>query len=200
MSIQSLQLNLHDAARLHDAVLCGVAAAKGTSHSLVLTLGERAPALGFNGWASYVDVVGAKHDSRTQAKRTTLLYRGETGMLERLCSGLPGFGALIRLALEACPGMVVAYVHILQQSSAQACFNWHTDSATEGYERVRKTLVVLLSDTHSSMQVKDEPEFNYKGAGSAALFDSASVHRSGAATPGTVKIAVMLKRNLKRLW
>ena len=30
--------------------------------------------------------------------------------------------------------------------------------------------------------------------------DSASVHRSGAATPGTVKIAVMLKRNLKRLW
>ena len=96
--------------------------------------------------------------------------------------------------------MVVAYVHVLQQSSAQACFNWHTDTATEGYERVRKTVVVLLSDTHSSMQIQGEPEFYYYGAGSAAMFDSAIVHRSGAASPGTVKIALMMKRNLKRLW
>jgi hypothetical protein len=188
MSIQSLQLNPHDAARLHDAVLRGLAAAEGTSHSLVLTLGERAPALGFNGGASCVDVVGAAALPRRD------------GMLERLCSGLPGFGALARLALEACPGMAVAYVHVLQQSSAQACFNWHTDAAAEGYERVRKTLVVLLSNTHSSIQAEGEPERNYKGAGSAALFDSASVHRSAAATRGTVKIAITLKRNLKRVW
>ena len=114
-------------------------------------------------------------------------------MLQRLRAGLPGFDALERMALFACPGMQVAYVHVLQQSSAQACFNWHTDTETEGYGAVRKTMVVLLSDTASSMQVQDEPEFVYSGVGAAALFDSDRIHRSGQASAGTLKIALMLK-------
>ena len=41
-------------------------------------------------------------------------------------------------------------------------------------------MVVLLSDTASSMQVQDEPEFVYSGVGAAALFDSDRIHRSVA--------------------
>ena len=192
MSITSLRLEAEYAIQLGDALRHGVVTAKSTAHSLVLSLLGGKP-LGFNGWDSYINVVGATHNAKAQAKHTTLLYRGEAGMLQRLRAGLPGFDALERMALFACPGMQVAYVHVLQQSSAQACFNWHTDTETEGYGAVRKTMVVLLSDTASSMQVQDEPEFAYSGVGAAALFDSDRIHRSGQASAGTLKIALMLK-------
>ena len=191
MSITSLRLDRRIATQLSDALRHGIAAAKGTTHSAILVLGGEM--LRFSGWDSYSNVVGTTHNAREQAKRTTLLFRGEPGMLRRLHLGLPGFGALLGMALEACPGMQVAFVHVLQQSSAQACFSWHTDTATKDYEDVRKTVVVLLSDTSSSMQIQDEPEFTYSGVGSAALFDSDRVHRSGAASAGTLKIALMLK-------
>ena len=191
MSITRLSLPHDDAASLCDAIVDGINAAKGTDASLVMTLdGET---LGFRGWNRYSNVVGAKHNAKVQAKHTTLLYRGETGMLQRLRRGLPGFDALERMALEACPGMQVAFAHVLQQSSAQACFNWHTDTQTEGYDAVRKTMVVLLTDTMSSMQIQGEPEFAYSGVGAAALFDSDRVHRSGQASAGTLKVALMLK-------
>jgi hypothetical protein len=191
MSITSLYLDAEHAIQLGNALRDGAVAAKSTANSLVLSLGGKR--LGFKGWASYVNVVGATHNAKAQAKHTTLLYRGETGMLQRLRAGLPGFDSLERMALDACPGMQVAFVHVLQQSSAQACFNWHTDTETEGYGAVRKTMVVLLSDTASSMQVRDEPEFVYSGVGAAALFDSDRIHRSGQASAGTLKIALMLK-------
>ena len=191
MSITSLYLDADHAIQLGNALRDGAVAAKSTANSLVLSLGGKR--LGFKGWASYVNVVGATHNAKAQAKHTTLLYRGETGMLQRLRAGLPGFDSLERMALDACPGMQVAFVHVLQQSSAQACFNWHTDTQTEGYDAVRKTMVVLLSDTASSMQVQGEPEFAYSGVGAAALFDSDRIHRSGQASAGTLKIALMLK-------
>ena len=191
MSITSLLLYADHAIQLGDALRHGAAAAKGTANSLVLSLGSKR--LGFKGWGSYVNVLGATHNAKAQAKHTTLLYRGEAGMLQRLRAGLPGFDALERMALVACPGMQVAFVHVLQQSSAQACFNWHTDTQTEGYDAVCKTMVVLLSDTASSMQVQGEPEFAYYGVGAAALFDSDRIHRSGQASAGTLKIALMLK-------
>ena len=155
---KEVQVVLKEAAFKEAALECGT-----TANSLVLSLGGKR--LGFNGWDSYINVVGATHNAKAQAKHTTLLYRGEAGMLQRLRAGLPGFDALERMALVACPGMQVAFVHVLQQSSAQACFSWHTDTETEGYGAVRKTMVVLLSDTASSMQVQDEPEFVYSGVG-----------------------------------
>ena len=191
MLVTSLRLDAKRAIELGDALSRGAVAAKGTAHSLVLPLDGKH--LGFNGWDSYVNVVGATHNAKAQAKHTTLLYRGETGMLPRLRTGLPGFDALERMAFVACPGMEVAFVHVLQQSSGQACFNWHTDTETEGYGAVCKTMVVLLSDTKSSMQVQGEPEFVYSGVGAAALFDSDRIHRSGQASAGTLKIALMLK-------
>ena len=191
MSVTSLCLDAKHANVLGDALSRGAVAAKGTAHSLVLPLDGKP--LGFSGWGSYVNVLGATHNAKAQAKHTTLLYRGETGMLQRLRTGLPGFDALESMALVACPGTQVAFVHVLQQSSAQACFNWHTDTETEGYGAVCKTMVVLLSDTASSMQVQGEPEFVYSGVGAAALFDSDRIHRSGQASAGTLKIALMLK-------
>ena len=136
MSITSLSMDFNAASELRDALLGGVAAATGTRNSIVLTLGGKET--GFNGWASYSDIVGASHRPKEQAKRTTLLFRGEDGLLSSLRGGLPGFDALIRMAHQACAGMRVAFVHVLQQSSPQACFNWHTDTATPGYGRVRK--------------------------------------------------------------
>ena len=151
MSITSLLLDAERAIQLGDALRHGAVAAKGTANSVVLSLGgER---LGFNGWDSYVNVVDATHNAKAQAKHTTLLYRGEAGMLQRLRAGLPGFDALERMALVACPGMQVAFVHVLQQSSAQACFSWHTDTETEGYGAVRKTMVVLLTVSLSSTTI-----------------------------------------------
>ena len=191
MSITPLSLDDEHAIQLGDALCHGAVAAKGTANSLVLSLGGKL--LGFNGWNSYINVVGATHSAIAQAKHTTLLYRGEAGMLQRLRAGLPGYDALERMALDACPGMQVAFIHVLQQSSAQACFNWHTDTQTEGYSAVRKTMVVLLTDTTSSMQIEGEPEFVYPGVGAAALFDSDRIHRSGQASAGTLKVALMLK-------
>lgn len=192
MSIKAFHIEVEHATQLGDALRRGVVAAEGTVHSLVLSLGGGEP-LGFNGWDKYTSVLGATHDAKAQAKHTTLLYRGEPGMLRRLRAGLPGFDEVVRGALRACPGMKVVFVHVLQQSSAQACFNWHTDTAEPGYGAVRKTMVVLLSNTASSMQIQGEPEFTYSGVGAAALFDSDRVHRSGEASAGTLKIVLFLK-------
>ena len=107
MSITSLFLDAEHAIQLGNALRHGAVAAKSTANSLVLSLGGKR--LGFNGWGSYINVVGATHNAKAQAKHTTLLYRGEAGMLQHLRAGLPGFDSLERMALDACPGMQVDF-------------------------------------------------------------------------------------------
>ena len=199
VAIQPVSMPAPAAEELHDALVRGAADATNSPHSIVLALGGPVP-LGFNGWDSFGDVNAARHNPREQSKKTSILYRGEPGMLERLRRGLPGFEAVTELVADVAPGFKIAFVHVLLQSSAQATFAWHRDNETEGYERVRKTLVVLLSDTPSSMQVRCQAPFQYGRRGSGALFGADEVHRSGAASPGTVKVAVMLERSLQRLW
>ena len=200
MSIRKLQLGLTEAETLYSALCKGIANSKGFRHSLELHLRSAAQpfaptvSTAFYGWGSYVNVPDCKHNATEQSKHTTLLYRGEPGLLQQLRLGLPGFDALVRMAEDACPGFEVAFAHVLQQSSPQACFGWHTDTATEGYEDVRKTLVVLLSDTESSMQIEGRSQpFVYSGVGCAALFDSDCMHCSGPASHGTIKVALMLR-------
>eukprot|EP00966_Prymnesium_polylepis_P209348 4849774-Prymnesium_polylepis.1 len=48
------------------------------------------------------------------------------------------------------------------------------------------------------MQVEGFEEYAYDGQGSAVLFDSGAVHRSGHASAGTVKIALFLKPRCPR--
>ena len=136
MSITSLYLDAEHAIQLGNALRDGAVAAKSTANSLVLSLGGKR--LGFNGWGSYINVVGATHNAKAQAKHTTLLYRGEAGMLQRLRAGLPGFDALERMALVACPGMQVAFVHVLQQSVASRCVTLALESRCCGWLGVER--------------------------------------------------------------
>ena len=182
------------AAALLDALRQARKAAKGHKETLRFPgRGDRGAPLRFHGWNTYSNVACAKHDPAQQAKHTCVLYRGERGMLQRLSAALPGFGDVLALASSASPGMEIALVHALFQDSPQACFNWHCDNGVEGSEDVLRTIVILLSDTASSMQVKGFAEYAYDGQGSAVLFDSGAVHRSGNATAGTVKIALFLR-------
>ena len=183
------------AAALLDALRQARKAAKGHKETLRFPgRGDRGAPLRFHGWNTYSNVACAKHDPAQQAKHTCVLYRGERDMLQRLSAALPGFGDVLALASSDSPGMEIALVHALFQDSPQACFNWHCDNGVEGSEDVLRTIVILLSDTASSMQMKGFSEYAYDGQGSAALFDSGAVHRSGNATAGTVKIALFLRR------
>jgi len=114
-------------------------------------------------------------------------------MLQRLSALLPGFGDVLVLADRVAPNMEIAMVHALFQDSPQARFRWHRDNKVKGSEDVECTIVILLSDTRSSMQVEGFEEYAYDGQGSAVLFDSGAVHRSGHAAAGTVKIAIFLR-------
>ena len=87
------ELDPVNVANLRDVINKGVKHAKGSPHSLILSLGAGILSQGFNGWAKYTDVVGAKHNSKVQSKRTTKLYDREAGMLEKLRSGLCAFRA-----------------------------------------------------------------------------------------------------------
>ena len=180
------------AALLLDSLQSARKAAKGHKETL------RIPGCGkeqaaFYGWDTYNNVACAKHEPRQQAKHTCVMFRGETAMLQRLSAALPGFSNVLALARHAEPDMEIALVHALFQDSAQARFHWHRDNEVEGSEDVMRTLVILLSDTVSSMQVDGYEEYTYTGQGSAVLFDSGALHRSGHAATGTVKVALFLR-------
>ena len=64
MSITSLYLDAEHAIQLGNALRHGAVAAKSTANTLVLSLGGKR--LGFNGWDSYVNVVGATHNAKAQ--------------------------------------------------------------------------------------------------------------------------------------
>ena len=91
--------------------------------------------------------------------------------------------------------------HVLDKARAGLGFrfHWHRDNEVEGSEDVERTIVILLSDTQSSMQVKGFKEYAFDGQGSAVMFDSNAVHRSGHAAAGTVKLAIFLRPRCPRL-
>ena len=199
-SITSLQLSLDNARRLSEALHQGFEDARGYSSrgyscSLALKLdGEEGSPTGFHGWSDFRAVRGTKHNAKAQRRVTAVLFHAKHGMdkLGKLRAGLAGFVALERLAYGAAPGHQVHAVHVLRQSSQQACSDFHRDNAVLDYRCVRKTIVVLLSDTPSSMQMEGEEEFIYEKMGAAAIFDSGSSHRSGNAAPGVLKAVLML--------
>lgn len=198
-----VQLHLaEDAAhRLHDAICAGVRAAERNNDRpgaprLVLRLQGRR--YSFYGFGTFDAVRAYEHDPLAQEKAAILLYRGEAGMLTTLRQELAGFEALCSLAEATCPGLEIVYAHVLLQSNAQACLDWHRDTETRGYRHVKTTLVVLISKTYSTMDIVDRDgsvkTLTYRGRGSAVRFDADCEHRSGAASPGTVKVALMLAR------
>ena len=191
-----LHFDVIEARRLHTSICKGVAAAKKSSASASLLLQMKGRQYSFHGFGTYQIVRSRVHKPLEQKKVAILLYRGEPGLLHTLRQELPGFGALCTFAELHCPGLDVAFVHALFQSSSQACLDWHTDTGTKGYERVQKTLVVQLSDTLSAMEIVDGDgrvhTLTYD-QGTAIIFDSKSRHRSGTATRGTIKMTLMMR-------
>ena len=80
--------------------------------------------------------------------------------------------------------MEIALVHALFQDSPQARFDWHRDNEVKDSEDVERTIVILLSDTQSSMQVEGFEEYAYDGQGSAVLFDSGAMVGGDRSDPG----------------
>ena len=196
-----VQLHLaEDAAhRLHAAICAGVRAAERNNDrpgAPRLVLGLQGRRYSFYGFGTFKAVRACEHDPLAQEKAAILLYRGEAGLLTTLRRELAGFEALCGLAEATCPGLKIVYAHVLLQSNAQACLDWHRDTETRGYRHVKTTLVVLISKTYSTMDIVDRDgsvkTLTYRGRGSAVRFDADCEHRSGAASPGTVKVALML--------
>lgn len=189
-----LHFDVHEARRLHAAIRKGVAAAQQSSASLVLQL--QGCQCSFYGFSTFQYVRTPVHRPLQQRKVAILLYRGERGLLKMLRRELPGFGALCAFAEGHCPGLQIAFAHALLQSCPQACLDWHTDTGTQGYEHVKQTLIALISDTSSTLDILDNDGSVHTVAyrqGSAVLFDSNRRHRSGTASRGTLKIALMLR-------
>ena len=174
----------------------GVAAAQKSEASANLLLHMKGRLYSFHGFGTYQFVRSPVHQPLEQKKVAILLYRGEPGLLPTLRKELPGFNALCTFAELHCAEMEVAFVHALFQTSPQACWDWHTDTGTKGYERVKRTLVVQLSNTISEMEIMDKDgrvhTLSY-GQGGAVLFDSNARHRSGTATRGTIKMTLMMR-------
>ena len=191
-----LHFNVLEARRLHTSMCEGVAAAQKSEASANLLLHMKGRLYSFHGFGTYQFVRSPVHQPLEQKKVAILLYRGEPGLLLTLRQELPGFNALCTFAELHCSEMEVAFVHALFQTSPQACWDWHTDNETKGYERVKRTLVVQLSNTISEMEIMDDDgrvhTLRY-GQGGAVLFDSNARHRSGTATRGTIKMTLMMR-------
>lgn len=192
-AIQHASLDRSEAIQLCRSLNAGIAAARERS-SLTLTLEGRE--YRFYGWDGFKQVRAHSHDATAQAKHTILIYRGERGLLGLLRRALPGFDAICTLAEKTCPGLRVGFVHGLRQGCAQACLDWHADSDTQGYRRVQKTMVTCLTDTETHLDVEVLPgvvqTFPYQGEGSTLIFDAGLRHRSGPASAGTLKVALMM--------
>ena len=139
----------------------------------------------FQGYNSYGKTHADHLDAKEQSKFTTVLP-GDRVELLRL--GIGGFPEMLDFCKEIAGSLEFLSAHILRQDSPQARFRWHRD--TEQGTHYVLTIVFLLSQTKSTMQVAGFDEVDYLGPGSGVAFPSDSVHRSGHADPGTLKIAL----------
>ena len=107
---------------------------------------------------------------------------------------LPYLSHILTYCRLRAPNRAIAFVHLLDQTSAQAQFSWHVDNNPhdEGYGEIKLSFVFSITDTRSSMQVAGKAEFEYEGAGSGCMFSAGLWHASGHAEAGTLKVAVFL--------
>ena len=90
-------------------------------------------------------------------------------------------------------------IDILRQSTngkngaKEALFGWYVDNQNEKIES-EMTIVILLSDTASAMQIAGLKEFDYDRVGCAACFQSKLWHRSAFAAEHTTKLSLFCKK------
>ena len=167
------------------------------------TSSKREQFIVFNGYDSYAFHQGDKQDETAalNQKKTTSVISGKE--LPRISKAMPALTSLVDFVKESYPGMDISFVDVLRQSSdgmygsKEALFDWHKDNDSPERSKVTRTVIFLLSDTKSSMQVCGFDEVHYKGQGSGIGFMADMWHRSGFAEPGTMKIAFFLTGKCK---
>ncbi|KAL3912289.1 MAG: hypothetical protein SGPRY_008385 [Prymnesium sp.] len=197
--------------RLHDACRHAFAASeeRGEPGGLFLCAGgEQATFWGFQNY----DRVQSKLVPTVQRQFTTMLPLHEledTRWRRLLFSALDGLEELVSFAKAQAGGHTLLACHMLRQDSQQACFAWHQDNLNNPNTQI--SMVFLLSDTRSTMQVAGSEPFVYDGSGSGVIFPSEAHHRSGPASNRTLKItfffgvsqssaAMFLSRKMRGEW
>ena len=171
----------------YDSVLCG-----NKDGSLLLSNGKRNKL--FTGYNEYFKHQG-EHSGEEQKKVTTLIPYDDISYAR---NGLKKMENLLSLCTPYTSGLYFFQLHVLRQTSTQALFTWHRD--TEEFDFISTTIVVLLTSSHSTMQVAGKPMFVYPTAGTCAIFPADATHRSGTSSPGTIKIALFFaKPRIRRL-
>ena len=157
--------------------------------------------MAFAGFDTYTLNQGDQDDNNgLRQKKCTTSIKGKD--IPLLKSAFPALKTFIEAVLSY-SSMEIAFIDILRQSSTgqfggkESLFNWHRDNDGDR-TKVRQTIIFLLTDTDTSMQVLGYDEMHYNGAGCGVAFVSNMWHRSMNAAPGTMKIAFFLTGKPRR--
>ena len=156
--------------------------------------GQRVEGYGFGDYGN----VNGKHNNNEQRKRNCVIEVDNVRNTLLFCSVLPGLGDVMHFCLSRSPGLEIALVHLIDQSSVQSQYDWHQDHlAGKGYEEVEFTYIFVLSTEPgagcTSMQMGGRAEYRYPGPGHGVLFRSRMWHKS-VLGGGAKKLVLFMKR------
>lgn len=133
-----------------------------------------------HGYKDFFKVRG-RHSPSDQYKTTCAI---EADRLWLFVTVLPHLDEIVQFCEAFKPGKQVAKLHILDQSSEQSIFDWHTDndpSLGDGYGDIAVSFVFSLSYIQTHLKVAGAgKEFVYETIGSGACFDPSLFHKSGS--------------------
>lgn len=183
-------------------ILEGFDAARKTQYSCIWTLpgGGQVSATGYR---NYKRVHARAHLPTAQQRHTCILDIGDASahqssqLLLQLGLVMPSLHIVLLFCYKTCPSLRVAHCHLLRQDDCNARFNWHTDNTPGDFSAavacaMRKTFVFNLTNTCTSMQLRNRDPFFFERPGSGALFDSSKEHRTHSAVKGTLKLTVFM--------
>lgn len=169
--------------------------------------GEERYFVGFN---TYPKMQGSRtvEGYNRQRKYTTTIHKSYINFLLQAIPEVKDVVQVVQSVLcdRADEGLELYCVDILRQSSTgdqgamEALFDTHSDN--EGNRRiVSHSVVVLLSETSSSMRMNGFDTYEYPRVGSGVLFMSNDEHMSIHASPSTMKIALFfVEHTPSHLW
>ena len=155
------------------------------------------------GYRNYKRVHARAHLPTAQQRHTCILDIGDASahqssqLLLQLGLVMPSLHIVLLFCYKTCPSLRVAHCHLLRQDDCNARFNWHTDNTPGDFSAavacaMRKTFVFNLTNTCTSMQLRNRDPFFFERPGSGALFDSSKEHRTHSAVKGTLKLTVFM--------
>lgn len=197
-----LPLDATEVSVFAQTILAGFEAAKKTQYSCIWTLpgGGQVSATGFR---NYKRVHAKAHMPNAQQRHTCILDIGDASahhssqLLLQLGLVMPCLHIVLLFCYKTCPSLRVAHCHLLRQDDCNARFSWHTDNTPGDFSAavaraMQKTFVFNLTNTQTSMQLRDRDPFFFARPGSGALFDSSLEHKTHSAEKGTLKLTVFM--------